>query len=35
MQWNKMRSLGYRAFSFAMLVTGLVMAAGAGNQWGR
>lgn len=35
MQWNRVKGLAIRALAFAMLVTGLVMAAGAGNQWGR
>jgi hypothetical protein len=34
MQWNKIRFVAYRAFAFATLVTGMVMAAGAANKWG-
>ena len=36
MEWGgRVQSLVYRAMAFGLLVMGLVMASGAGHQWGR
>jgi hypothetical protein len=35
MQWNKVRTYTYRGLAFGMMLMSLVMASGAGHQWGK